>query len=545
MAIKVNRRLIHEFLYLLLNDEDFERTYGGFNVNNILDSIKDEEIIEDIVHQDFNPGFLVYNEKYRNNPKLAINVKTYIGYKEPFEAIPDFLTNIINNDEQLSENIYEDEFKNWQNNEFNQKGNTNKLGLPKKDISVEFGVAGRSGGYWTLSGFNAAEIFQENDQQSIQKGLTKHLLKELDGLEFDTKEDIFDEFNNTIDNLCQVSAYERDGYLNYVKNDLNLIKYDSDFETSLINSYINAKNIVSYYEYKPNIIRMILSDKEDLEAPAELFRKYDDYCCKKEIELLGITLDKKTDFTFKSDGHIIKFEIDTNYQNYIDIFARIKITVDEKDFDAQTHKNLKINGKPLEYYNINPVGFLDYRKLEIKNVFSKIKELLNFEQLYNKSKTFNKQEILFTIKNKEPIEKDIIFDTKLKLNKDNKFIFTSNIFIEDRNFDSKVTNAILKMPIQKNKIIVKDIVEELDKTHTLYNFEKNNLNQLKKAITKFASTIDYKKEISQINDMNINNSKLIILKHDLKNNPVEGIEVKADVQKFKTNLKRSEITRDA
>lgn len=463
MTVKVSKKLISEFV----NSKGLEL----FDFNGLMDAIDDQDILKDIEDSSFNPGFKMYSNHHRNN-ELAVNVKTYFGCKSPFNAIPDFIKTEF--DESTIDNaisqLYEDttrytmEYNDWAEN---------------NNLKAEFGCTGRSGGYWTIKNIKSYDAFEPADNKVILEGLKSHLSKQEMGNEYDTKEEMFQEFEEQINFLADIYSYDREGHLDYIKNDLGLINYTQDFKNNLVELYNTAKSKVEFYEYKPNIVKEVLNEltlENENGTRWDLLKNYDDYVFKKEIELTGIELDKQTSFDFKDGKNLIKFDIDTKYHDSYSTFATIKIQVNGEPYNKDKHENIKINGRSLEEYNINPVGYMDYRKLEQKDVYSKIGELLNFKdliELNGQERTHKIFDIIGTIK-PENINKEFYLEDKVVLNKkENKFELKTEAKILDR-----TDNSITTLNVKNGKIDYSPIIEEI-KNITSYNHRVNEMNKNK------------------------------------------------------------------
>lgn len=433
MSITVNKKYISEYIN--------ENGINNFDFESLLCSINESEIISEIVNSDFNPGFHVYNEKFGPD-LLAVNVKTHIGYKMKYE-LPNFLKTFISENDIQEEieakynnsEIYQFEFEDWENN--------------SKNLGCEFGVSGKGGGYWTYQNFNAGKCFKPEENDAILKGLKAHLLKEFENKKFDNKDEMLSEFDDSIENLFNKSAYDLDDHLNYIKNDLNLITWDNSFMDLLTSSYELAKSKVEYYENRENLIREMIYSNDSIPNKDELIQKYDEYIQNKQIEELNIPLNDAIKINIPLKNKIIlEFIVST-----IDP-KKPKISIINPDLNNLNE--LKLNGVNLEDY------------LKDKDVISKckdIKELLNFSKLFESNFKIEPQVELFKIVGvikPESINKTIFLNQKIQLNKNNEFELKRCFSVKDN-----VSELECKISKIKNSFDFNDLIKDLTKINFL------------------------------------------------------------------------------
>lgn len=422
--VKVSERLISEFL----NKKGLEL----YDFACIMDDIDDFEILGDLADQDFNPGFNLYFSRNQKDDVLALNVKTYIGYKEPYSAFPDFIKeripDIEDKIEKNIENIYEfgteyqDNFRIW------------KEESPK---SWDFNVVGKSDGYWGISKINSWDAFEPVNNKDILKGLKKHLINKESNCSYESKEEMFEAFEESINDLFQISYYERDGYLDYVKNELGLIQYSDSLKKTLQDLYTSANTFVDYYEKKVNIVKEYLELKVENEfLEPSILKQYDNYVFRKNLETLGVELDQKSRFEIKTKEGALKFDLDSTLDFSNSKFAKIDLLVDGKPYDKEMHGLIKLNGKTLKDYNIfeqnNDNGFFKREQM-----YKDIKELKDFNELYQlvgQKRSYKMFEIVGVLK-PENIKKEIVLNDVISFNKNEncvelKVSLNSNNLIE-------------------------------------------------------------------------------------------------------------------
>lgn len=435
-----------------------------FDFSSLLSCFDENDILLNIADHDKNPGFFIYSEHYQRD-KLVLNVKTYFGSKEPFEAIPKFL-NDLGITEQVFENyvsrvandsnlyLYQENFDDWQS---------------EAKFKCDFVVAGKSGGYWGIENFNEYELFEPCENKNIIEGLKKHLLIKFEDIEFEDKDEMYSEFQESISELCNVSNYEQEGHLNYVRNDLGLIKFKDDFFKDLEHLAEDAYLRKESYSYKPNLVEdliyntsLIPEDEVDNVAV-----KYSNYCFEEELKLLNVELNQNYDFSFKTyDNKNIEFKIDTKFANKEQNLATINVKVDGVEYN-DSHKNIQINGKNL--------GFYLEKKENVKDTFINIKELLDFKSIIeNKNHVFEDKKLVSIIGVIKPenIKNDLILKQKLSLNKNNEFELKTNLYLFDN-----INKSSEKICIKKGKFDLENIKDDIRQI-TQYNYRVEE--QLKK-----------------------------------------------------------------
>lgn len=445
IAEYVNKHGIEEF--------DFSSLLYCFDKNDILLNIADH---------DKNPGFFMYYEPYQRD-KLVLNVKTYLGSKEPFEAIPKFLSDLGITEKVFEKyvervfsdsNLYEENFDNWK---------------AEAKFKCDFVVAGKSGGYWGIENFNEHELFEPCDNKNIIEGLKKHLLKKFEDVEFEDKDEMYSEFQESIYELCNVSDYEQEGHLDYVRNDLGLITFKEDFFKNLEHLAEEAHLIQENYSYKPNLVEDLIYNTDLIpeEEVDNVDKKYLNYCFEEELKLLNVDLNTNYDFSFKTyDNKNIEFKIDTKFVNKEKNLATINVTVDGVDYN-DSHKNIKVNGKNLgEYVE---------KKEKIKDTFINIKELLDFKSVIeNKNHVFEDKNLVSIVGVIKPenIKNDLILKQKLFLNKNNEFEIKTNLYLFDN-----VNKSSEKIRVKNGKFDLENVKNDIRQiTQCKYRVEE----QLKK-----------------------------------------------------------------
>ena len=456
---KVSKRLISEFV----NEKGLE----FFDFDGLMSSISEKDLVSIISdsNESVNPGFNIYSQRNRDDT-LAVNVKTHFGGEENFNALPPFIKEVIpeNDFNEYLDNKYNDndtyqmEYEDWKE---------------QSNLKCVFGVAGESGGYWTISDISSSDAFKPVENNKILEGLKKHLATVEEGNNYDSKEEMFENFETSIYDLCNVSSWDQEGHLDYVKNSLGLIEFDSKFISQLNELYTSAKSKVEYYEYKPNMVLEVIDELDTLtsEEKTNLRIKYEDYCFEQEIKSMGIELNKESMFNFKTGPYSIDFIINTEYKGKGNVLAKVQVFVDGEPFSYEkNHNKIIINGNQLDYY-------LDNYPLH-KDTFDMIKNILDFKslvELNQTNKVIERENLLSIIGTVRPekINKSLLLEKKITLDNNNRFVLKINMFLVDNKSESKI-----KLDVKDGKFDLNLVLNEIKKI-TQYNYRVEELNKVK------------------------------------------------------------------
>lgn len=417
---KITKAIIAE--YFKINGAS--GAFDEFKIFNELDK-SDWSVLELI--NDKLENSMIYTQRY-DKDVLAVNVKTDIGNREPFPAIPNFIKEEIPDIQEYIENYhlttmaYQDNYEVWES-----------------DIKfAECDVVGKSGGYWAMSNFDLGYIFKASDDKKVTSGLRNYLEDKLLGQEEDSKEDIFYEIEHALDELNDYPDF------NNLKEliDLGVIEFDKKAIQEVQMKIDEAKSLVDYYEYMPNIVKEVLLENED-NLSSELYKKYEDYVYEEEAKMLDIKFDQTISFDFKSSNRrIITVELNTEFDN-----PQVKFKVSGRDYEPEAHKDVKINGKLISdilKVNLNGVSKID--------ALREIKSLIDFNSIVEQAKDLTPQKTrLFSVQGiakPQSIDFEIFASSIAKLNKDNLLVQKNQVFIKDNTkgieFEILDSNSIIK-----------------------------------------------------------------------------------------------------
>ena len=527
---KVSKRLISEFV----NEKGLEL----FDFDGLMSSISEKDLVSIISdsNESVNPGFYIYSQRNRDDI-LAVNVKTHFGGEENFNALPPFIKEVIpeNDFNEYLDNKYNDndtyqmEYEDWKE---------------QSNLKCVFGVAGESGGYWTISDISSSDAFKPVENNKILEGLKKHLATVEEGNNYDSKEEMFENFETSIYDLCNVSSWDQEGHLDYVKNSLGLIEFDSKFISQLNELYTSAKSKVEYYEYKPNMVLEVIDELDTLtsEEKTNLRIKYEDYCFEQEIKSMGIELNKESMFNFKTGPYSIDFIINTEYKGKGNVLANVQVFVDGEPFSYEkNHNKIIINGNQLDYY-------LDNYPLH-KDTFDMIKNILDFKSLVELNQTnkpIERENLLSIIGTVRPekINKSLLLEKKITLDNNNRFVLEINMFLVDNKSESKIKLDVKDGKFDLNLVLneIKKItqynyrVEEFNKVkndpeYDFYSMEnmskRNNIYEIDKAIKPFEllSNLNPKLTIEEAKDIDSQNNRVKWFKEAVKQNRLSCLNV--------------------
>ena len=543
---KVSKRLISEFV----NEKGLE----FFDFDGLMSSISEKDLVSIISdsNESVNPGFNIYSQRNRDDT-LAVNVKTHFGGEENFNALPPFIKEVIpeNDFNEYLDNKYNDndtyqmEYEDWKE---------------QSNLKCVFGVAGESGGYWTISDISSSDAFKPVENNKILEGLKKHLATVEEGNNYDSKEEMFENFETSIYDLCNVSSWDQEGHLDYVKNSLGLIEFDSKFISQLNELYTSAKSKVEYYEYKPNMVLEVIDELDTLtsEEKTNLRIKYEDYCFEQEIKSMGIELNKESMFNFKTGPYSIDFIINTEYKGKGNVLAKVQVFVDGEPFSYEkNHNKIIINGNQLDYY-------LDNYPLH-KDTFDMIKNILDFKslvELNQTNKVIERENLLSIIGTVRPekINKSLLLEKKITLDNNNRFVLKINMFLVDNKSESKIKLKVKDGKFDLNPVLneIKEItqynyrVEEFNKVkndpeYDFYSMEnmskRNNISEIDKAIKPFEllSNLNPELKIKKPIDIDSQNFRENWFTSTIKQNRLSCLIVPNDFQNNVSKVERPQV----
>lgn len=333
-----------------------EKGINELDVSEKLSCLNKSEFLEYLSTFDCASDFN-YRTVNRESDSLVVNVKTSIGYFNPFEIKDGELKDLIN--EQI--------------NFINESGVYHQMEYDclkeATDIDGEMTVAGKGGGYWGFSEINPNSAFEAKPEKELKNKLVELLYSRFSDSEYENQDDFEYDMNefityeiNSLDDIHEINDF---------------VNINPEFEQKMYTFAKDCKNIVKYYEDYENIAEDFLS-----EVHPDKLAEY-----KKEVFLAKIdSLDLRSGFVIHN--------LEINNKKY-----EISINTSLDEEKPSVNVKILVNGKPLAENSrakFNGVLLKDYANINVENSkddFDKFLDVVKLKRFINGVKLIQGQEL--------------------------------------------------------------------------------------------------------------------------------------------------------